>query len=591
MKSYLKTVIVLVAGFLISPLSSGQFNHNLEGPRLPWTGVPQVTDNNFRFVIISDLTGGEKEGVFASVIEKINQLAPDFVMCVGDLIDGYTIDSQVMKNQWKSFHDRIAKLHAPFFYMPGNHDVANSMLYNEWIRQYGYDYYSFTVSGSLFIILNAYEDKQGELSDRQVQYVKKVLQDHDPERPVYLFSHPPLWDLTDKMGLSELWPLLNRYKTTFFCGDDHHYIMKEVQGHDHYMLSNTGGGFDKENIGLGIFNHILWVTSTPEGLTIANILTDGIIPNDIVTNTNEKQVYSLLRNNWFSIKPVYITESTAGQFKSDLSIHNNGDFPLSITGSFCEKANLKFIPDSFDYSVPAGETFTIPVSIMNTGNYYVDDLPVIKADVTGTYIQGEGSMTNSFVKEWVIDNLKYCLPNSGQIKEIVCNKPGFIEESWSWTGPSDGSFKFTASFDKENIWLKITTSDDILIANSHQPDKPQDRIYINFSADTSLKSSDCLVIEMAEGMKPVLSNNKTKLNPGVTGECSVKNNSLIATLSIPRKSLLNDFFRLNIGFRDQDDITSSDQSILWWKPKWGSGSDYPGSGVFKLIIPGNNSNL
>jgi predicted MPP superfamily phosphohydrolase len=582
MKSILNKGIILIAGLLISQVLTGQFTHQLQGNKLPWTQTPQVKDNNFRFVIISDLTGGEKEGVFEAVIKKINQLAPDFVMCVGDLIDGYTIDSMVMKNQWKSFHKRISKLNAPFFYMPGNHDVANRMLYNEWIRQYGYDYYSFNVSGSLFIILNAYEDKQGELSDRQVQYVKKVLRDHDPENPVYLFSHPPLWDLKDKMGLNELWPLLNRNKTTFFCGDDHHYIMKEVEGHTHYMLSNTGGGFDEEKTGLGIFNHILWVTSTPEGLTIANILTDGIIPTDIVTNANEKQVYGLLRNNWFSIKPVYITRSTAGQFESDLSIRNNGDFPLSVTGSFQDRTNLKLIPDSFVYLVPAGETLTIPVTLINKGNYDVDDLPAIQAEVTGTYIQGERLMKNSFQKEWIIDNLKYCYPDTGEIKYVSCERPGFIEESWSWTGPADGSFKFTASFDKENIRIKITTSDDILIANSIQPDKPQDRIYINFSADTSLKSSDYLVIEMADGLKPVLLNDKKKLGSGVAGECSHNNNSLIANLSIPRKNLVNDFFRLNIGFRDQDDITSSDQSILWWKPEWGSGSDYEGAGMFRL---------
>jgi hypothetical protein len=221
--------------------------------------------------------------------------------------------------------------------------------------------------------------------------------------------------------------------------------------------------------------------------------------------------------------------------------------------------------------------------MMNTGNYYVDDLPVIQVDVTGKYIQGERIMKNSFRKEWIIDILKYCYPDTDEIKNFSCDRPGFIEESWSWAGPEDGSFKFTASFDKENILIRITTSDDRLIANSLQPDRPQDRIYINFSADTSLKSSDYLIIEMADGMKPVLSNNKKKLNPGVTGQCSGKNNSLIATLSIPRKNLINDFFRLNIGFRDQDDLTSSDQSVLWWRPIWGSRSDYTGSGMFKLF--------
>jgi len=64
MKSILNKGIILIAGLLISQVLTGQFSHQLQGDKLPWTKTPQVKDNNFRFVIISDLTGGEKEGVF-----------------------------------------------------------------------------------------------------------------------------------------------------------------------------------------------------------------------------------------------------------------------------------------------------------------------------------------------------------------------------------------------------------------------------------------------------------------------------------------------------------------------------------------------
>ena len=583
MKHYLKTVIIIVAGFLIAPEISGQFVHHLEGPKVPWTKAPQVKGDNFRFVIISDLTGGEKEGVFAAVVEKINQLAPDFVMCVGDLIDGYTIDSLIMQKQWKSFHDRITKLNAPFFYMPGNHDVANEMLYKEWIRQFGCDFYSFYISKSLFIILNAYEHDQGELSDKQVQYVKKVLQQHNSDDPVYIFSHPPLWDLYEKKGLDELEPLFYRYKTTFFCGDDHHYIMKDVKGHTHYMLSNTGGGFDRENISLGIFNHILWVTSSSGKLTIANILTDGIIPTDIVDNTTEKQVYTFLGDGWVNIRPTFSSESSAGSFKSDLTAFNNGDFPLYLKGSFVKKEKLRFEPDSFDFTIPAGELITLPVTLYNSGNFDIDELPEPEADITGRFVQDSKTIENSYRKKWIIDNLKYCIPDGGMIKEIVCDKPGFIEESWSWTGPEDGSFKFTASFDKENIWLKITTSDDILIVDSLNREKPQEKLFINFSADTTLKNEDYLIVEMTGGNNPLIRSNKNYPKTVVKGACTVRNRKLVADVAMPIKNLNGDFFRLNIGFRDQDDLTSIDQSILWWRPKWGSRADYTGSGMFKLI--------
>jgi hypothetical protein len=583
MKNYLKTVIIIVAGFLIAPGLSGQFVHKLEGPEVPWTKAPQVKGDDFRFVIISDLTGGEKEGVFAEVVEKINQLAPDFVMCVGDLIDGYTIDSQVMKNQWKSFHDRIAKLNAPFFYMPGNHDVANNMLFNEWIRLYGYDYYSFYISKSLFIIINAYEHNKGELSDKQVQYVKSVLEQHNPDDPVFLFSHPPLWNLFSKKGLNELEPLLNKYKTTFFCGDDHHYIMKEFKGHYHYMLSNSGGAFDRENISLGIFNHILWVTSSSGRLTIANILTDGIIPTDVVDNSTEKQVYSLLRDDWISIRPTYINESTSGQFKSGLSATNRGDFPLYLTGRFLKKEKISFEPDSFAFTIPAGEVRTIPVTMLNKGNYDVDALPEAEAEITAKYIQGKKTLENSFRKKWVIDNLKYCYTDIGEIRNIQCERPAFIEESWSWSGPEDGSFRFSCTSTGNSIHLKITVDDDILVVDSVHGDKPQDKLFIIFSADTSLLNKDYLIAEMSAGNRPVIRSNTDYADKRIKGECTIRNQKLTADLFIPVKDLKGDYFRLNIGFRDQDDRTSSDQSILWWRPKWGSKSDYYGSGMFKMI--------
>lgn len=582
MKLSVKTAIILIIGFVFTTSISGQFIHQLAGDKYPWTRIPVITNNNFRFVIISDLTGGEKEGVFESVITKINQLAPDFVMCVGDLIDGYTVDSTVMKGQWKSFHDRIAKLNAPFIYLPGNHDIANNMLFNYWIQQYGYDYYSFKVGNSLFLMLNAYESEQGELSDKQVQYLINVLQAHDIKYPVYVFSHPPLWDLYNQKGLSELEPLLSKYKTTFFCGDDHHYIRKEVNRHIHYMLSNTGGGFDTENINLGVFNHILWVTANDEGLTVANILTDGIIPPDIVDNITEKQVYTLLENDWFKIQPTYIYERSAGQFKSNLVLKNHGDLPLQVTGGFIREDNIAFTPDPISYTVASGTEVSIPVTISNDGNYDVDDFPEIKLELTGTYLQNGKILRNSEKKIWIIDNLKSCYSKTRKIENIFCRRPGAAEESWSWNGPGDGSFQFSTTYDSDNIYLKITTTDDIIVVDSLLSQNPQDKIFIHFSADTSFTSKEYLSFQLSGGEKILTDGIKKRPGENITGSCSVINNMLSANLTIPRKNLKSDFFRLNIGFRDQDDTTSSDQSIIWWKPRWGSVNNYPGSGMFQL---------
>lgn len=553
----------------------GQFSHQLKGEKFPWTRIPNISGDDYRFVIISDLTGGEKEGVFEKVVDKINMLAPDFVMCVGDLIDGYTLDPVVMEKQWKSFHDRIAKLNAPFFYMPGNHDIANKMLFDNWISQYGYDFYSFNVGKSLFLILNAYESEQGELSEKQVQYVKNELQTHNPKDPVYLFSHPPLWDLTAKSGLKEVWPILNNYNITFFCGDDHHYIKKEVNGHTHYMLSNTGGGFDKENINLGVFNHVFWVTSNSQRLTIANILTDGIIPTDVVNNQTEKQVNILLNEDWFEIQPNYIKESSSAIFNSNLVVNNSGNFPLQVTGSFLKRENISFYPDSIKTVIPAREKVSIPVQLINKGNYSVDGLPEIILELDGSFLQNGQIIENSARKSWIIDNLLNCSNKNSEAETIVCQRPGAIEESWSWSGSEDGNFQFSTSFDARNIYIRIKTTDDIVIVDSLNRKNPQDKLFIHFTPDTSFINRDFLKFEISGG-------EKTSKEGQLLGVCSVTEDGLITNLIIPRKMLKGNFFKLNIGFRDQDDAASSDQSVIWWKPVWGSSNDYSGSGVFLI---------
>lgn len=44
--------------------------------------------NDFRFSILGDRTGGARPGVYEQAGREIDQLQPDFVMHVGDLIEG-----------------------------------------------------------------------------------------------------------------------------------------------------------------------------------------------------------------------------------------------------------------------------------------------------------------------------------------------------------------------------------------------------------------------------------------------------------------------------------------------------------------------
>ena len=51
--------------------------------------------SKLQFAIISDLWGGYRSGVFEDAIDKLALLQPQFVMSVGDLIDGKTCESKI----------------------------------------------------------------------------------------------------------------------------------------------------------------------------------------------------------------------------------------------------------------------------------------------------------------------------------------------------------------------------------------------------------------------------------------------------------------------------------------------------------------
>src|SRR5262249_21333042 len=105
--------------------STSDVNVSVEA-RNPWTHLRLNNDpDEFRFAICSDRTGGHRSAVFSRAVEQLNLLQPEFVLSVGDLIEGYSTKPERIAEEWKEFQTYVSKLQMPFFYTPGNHDLAN----------------------------------------------------------------------------------------------------------------------------------------------------------------------------------------------------------------------------------------------------------------------------------------------------------------------------------------------------------------------------------------------------------------------------------------------------------------------------------
>lgn len=280
----------------------------------PWTNLKfDDGDSSFAFAIVSDLESGYRPGVFDVAAEQLGLMRPSFVLTVGDMIDGGTENEAELKRQWTEFDARLAKLHAPFFHVGGNHDLTNLTQRKVWEERYGRRYYHFLYKDVLFLVLDTedYSDaemkeiyeqraaflearrrdpasaaslpyasrleaKVGEVSPAQSAYFEKAIADNSQARWTFVLFHKPVYQRTDDLGLKRIEAALRGKPYTVLNGHLHRYSYAKRQGHDYIMLGTTGGerGFDGSP---GAIDHFMWITMTADGPSIANLRLDGVL--------------------------------------------------------------------------------------------------------------------------------------------------------------------------------------------------------------------------------------------------------------------------------------------------------------------------
>lgn len=304
----MKTNIVAASIFAVIALAA------TAADRTPWTHLNFQDDpEDFRFAIVPDRSGGDFRGAFTNALNCVNMMRPEFVMTVGDIVQGVTTPDRLRKQQ-EELKDFTSKVIAPFFYVVGNHDITRSRpaypRHHEdsskvWREFYGdRTYYSFTYKRCLFMVVDTMSGRdsrpnQCAITEEQLEWIKKTLSDNAQVRWTFIFMHQPaVWD-------SAVWKRLENNelsgrKYTVFAGDWHEYVYAKRNGREYYALSVAGGcsannANDRSKLmGLeyGEFDHITWVTMQKGGPTVVNLKLDGIIPGNYLTQaTTKSEVY------------------------------------------------------------------------------------------------------------------------------------------------------------------------------------------------------------------------------------------------------------------------------------------------------------
>jgi 3',5'-cyclic AMP phosphodiesterase CpdA len=289
------------------------FEHGIGGGTQPWTHERfDSSDDSFRFAVFSDLTGGEREGVFEVAIAQLNLLRPELIINVGDLIEGDE-DRAVVDSQWDSFDQRAGRARAPVFYIGGNHDLLGQALQDAWGERLGPSYYHFVYRDVLFLVLNTDdypperlleiaglrrqaidvamtegwdafaeteyaqlpENDAGHISPEQSEYIRAAIADNPDVRWTFLFMHKAPWEREDLVAFADIEAALADRPYTIFHGHQHTYRHMKRKGRDYIRLATTGGVQMPEN-GRSM-DQVVLITVDDEGVDIANLLMAGIL--------------------------------------------------------------------------------------------------------------------------------------------------------------------------------------------------------------------------------------------------------------------------------------------------------------------------
>ncbi|MBT3904254.1 MAG: hypothetical protein HOB79_04180 [Rhodospirillaceae bacterium] len=229
----------------------------------------------FTFAVIADTHMNQSEDYSSSpypanalanartrrVIAELNLLKPEFVVHLGDIVNPVP-ELPTYAEAAGHFKSQIANLDAPYFVVPGNHDVGDKPV--SWMpagtvtdefldiyrSHFGDDYFSFDQNGLHIIILNASIINSGlESEEMQRKWLEADLAVHEDARTFICIHYPPYisnrdenssYDNIDEPGRTWLLDLIKTYKPeAMFCGHVHNFWYDVVGETEIYLLPST----------------------------------------------------------------------------------------------------------------------------------------------------------------------------------------------------------------------------------------------------------------------------------------------------------------------------------------------------------------
>ncbi len=347
-------------------------------------------EDAFFFAVFGDRTGGPADGVkvLADAVDDVNLLEPDFVMTVGDLVQGYN-DTPEWLTEVHEFKGIMNRLHSPWFPVVGNHDLywrgkgapperEHEANYEE---HFGPLWYAFRHKNSWFLALHSdetnprtgkksFDDPDTQrMSPEQFAWLQETLTKTRGADHVFVFLHHPRWL---RGGYGDDWDRVHAELVkagnvhAVFAGHIHRMRYDGLRdGIEYFTLATVGGVQDGWAPEAGYLHQYHVVTVRKAGIAVASFPVGAAQDPRAITGAISDDVRDLAR----ALEPRWkgrgeFTANLGVRGACELEIRNPSKHPIEVTLTpESDDSRWNFTPDHVHTRIAAGGRETVRLGL------------------------------------------------------------------------------------------------------------------------------------------------------------------------------------------------------------------------------------
>lgn len=421
--------------------------------------TPAAATAAVRFAVIGDRTGSHVAGIYESIVAEVDALAPDFVVTVGDHIEGYTEDVPTLESQWDEYDGIVRDLREPLYRVPGNHDILNATMEAEWRKRVGREpNYAFDREGIHFVVLDTGRWETSEewlAAEGHRAWLEADLATHAGAFMTIVVYHKPYWYATLAEGKPDpLHEIFRQYGVdAVFNGHFHLYGTATYDGIPYTIVGSSGGYIDENEERGAFFGYLL--CDVREGKLEWAVLRKGSVRPSDATTVADLKFFDHVDTDYVKLDPFAVTESGGAQAASvHVHIENGAAAAFRADMVWEDLPNWSIEPRTVSLDVPLGEAVNTTCRATSHGSFY--PLPRLRFDYP--YREGRAFRYEAVLPALRVQQAKRCV--EAPTIDGLLDEPswGAAGAAGTFCGPDGGACAieptiFLFSYDDTNLYL------------------------------------------------------------------------------------------------------------------------------------------